>query len=442
MESQNNKRAKIVEVRDIPPTTLPAGSMASPEPDALQFGSREQPLTVSQLTERIREVLSGVFSEVWVVGEIANFKKHQNRHLYFSLRDQGAPLPAVMWASRLDRLRFELQDGLQVICRGKLDVYPPHGKYQFIVEEILPRGQGDLELAFKQLKEKLEKRGWLDPERKKLLPLYPRRIALVTSPTGAVIRDMVRIIRRRWPAVQIILCSVAVQGDRAVPEIIQAIQRVNRTRCADVLIVARGGGSTEDLWVFNDEKLAEAIFHSAIPTISAIGHETDFTIADFVADRRAATPSEAAEIVVPDRKEVLERVNKLHRRMAVHINQRLRHAEDLLKGLRSRRVFRSPLDLVHDRAQTVDDLEDRLGKAIRQITDARHQHMASLCARLEGLSPLKVLSRGYTITQRDGDDTLLRTARDVAVGDRLVTRLAEGRVFSRVESAEVTDQRT
>ncbi|MCS6975875.1 MAG: exodeoxyribonuclease VII large subunit [Gemmatales bacterium] len=405
-----------------------------PEP---RFGSRDQPMTVSELTECIRDVLSGVFAEVWVVGEIANFKRHQNGHLYFTLRDNQCPLPAVLWASRLTRLRFELQDGLEVICRGKLDVYPPHGKYQMLVEEIMPRGLGALELAFKQLKEKLEKRGWLDPARKKPLPRFPRRVALVTSPTGAVIRDMVRIIRRRWPPAQIILCAVSVQGDRAVPEIIEAIQRLNRLRCADVMIVGRGGGSTEDLWVFNDEKLAEAIFHSDIPVVSAVGHETDFTIADFVADRRAATPSEAAEMVVPDRREVLETLKKQLRRMTARMTERVRHAEQILKGLANRRVFRSPFDMIHDRAQRLDELSDRLERAVIQMVKQSEQRLLALAARLEGLSPLKVLSRGYSITQREGDPKLLRSASEVRVGDRLVTRLAEGQVVSRVESAEV-----
>lgn len=409
---------------------------AASEPEPPRFGSRDEPLTVSELTESIREVLSGVFSEVWVVGEIANFKRHQNGHLYFTLRDNECPLPSVMWASRSSRLRFELQDGLEVICRGKIDVYPPHGKYQLLVEEIFPRGQGPLELAFKQLKEKLEKRGWLDPARKKPLPAYPQRIALVTSPTGAVVRDMVRIIRRRWPPAQIILCAVSVQGDRAVPEIIQAIERLNRLRCADVMIVGRGGGSTEDLWVFNDEKLAEAIFRSEIPIISAVGHETDFTIADFVADRRAATPSEAAEMVVPDRREVLDALRKVLRRMTVRVTERIRHAAEILKRLAHRRVFRSPLDLVHDRAQRLDELSDRLNRAALQTVNGTEQRLLALAARLEGLSPLKVLSRGYSITQREGEAGLLRSADEVRVGDRLVTRLAEGRVFSRVEAAE------
>jgi exodeoxyribonuclease VII large subunit len=403
-------------------------------PDSQVLGSQAQPLTVTELTNLLRDVVSTVFAEVWVVGEAANVKRHQNGHLYFSLRDAGGPLPAVLWQSRAVRLVFDLQDGMEVICRGKLDVYPPHGKYQLVVTEILPRGRGPLEVAFQQLKEELQKRGWFDAARKKPLPRFPRRIGLVTSPTGAVIRDMVRIIRRRWPLVELILCPVSVQGERAAGEIAAAIRLLNRLNCVDVMIVGRGGGSLEDLQPFNERPVAEAIYESRIPVISAVGHETDFTIADFVADLRAATPSEAAEKVVPDRKEYLERLARLGKALHSRFASRWRQAAERLRILARRRVFRSPLSLVTDREQRLDEWSERLLRAGQTYLDKQQQRLAALAARLEGLSPLKVLARGYSLTYDQATGAVVRQADQVAVGDLLRTRLAAGELFSRVEA--------
>jgi exodeoxyribonuclease VII large subunit len=338
-----------------------------------------------------------------------------------------------VWKSTLARLKFELEQGQEVICYGKVDVYPPHGKYQFVIDQIQPKGMGALELALQQLKEKLQKRGWFDAARKKPLPRFPRKIALVTSPTGAAIRDMLRIIPRRWPAVEILVCPVAVQGVNAVPEVVAAIRLLNQLRCVDVMIVGRGGGSLEDLWAFNEEPVAEAIFQSAIPVISAVGHEIDFTIADFVADRRAATPSEAAELVVPDHQEMLGALAETRRRLGLLLSERIRLARELLVQLEARRAFRRPLDHIQDRAQKLDDWTDRLDRAVQVFIERRRQQAAALAGRLESLSPLNVLSRGYSLTRKEGSQELLRAARDVRGGDRLITRLAAGQLFSRVE---------
>jgi exodeoxyribonuclease VII large subunit len=398
--------------------------------------SRDKPWSVGELTLQMRELLNETFSNVWVAGELSGVKYHQNGHLYCVLKDAEAQLPAVIWRSTLARLKFELEHGQEVICCGKVDVYPPHGKYQFIIEQIQPKGMGALELAFQQLKEKLEKRGWFAAERKKPLPRFPRRIALVTSSTGAAVRDMLRIIPRRWPAVEILVCPVAVQGANAVPEIAAAIRLVNQLRCADVMIVGRGGGSLEDLWAFNEEPVAEAIFRSAIPIISAVGHETDFTIADFVADRRAATPSEAAELVVPDCQEILGLLAETRRRLGLLLSDRIRLGRERVERLAGRRVFVRPLDHVHDRAQKLDDWEDRLRRAVQVDVERRRQTLAALAGKLESLSPLGVLGRGYSLTWKEGGTALLRDASEVQVGERIVTRLAAGELVSRVEGVQ------
>jgi exodeoxyribonuclease VII large subunit len=405
-------------------------------PDAPTLTSRDKPWTVTELTLQMREVLNETFAGVWVTGELSGLKHHQNGHLYCTLKDAEAQLPAVVWRSTLARLKFELRQGQEVLACGKVDVYPPHGKYQFVVDQILPKGMGALELAFQQLKEKLQQRGWFDADRKKPLPKFPQRIALVTSPTGAAIRDLLRIIQERWQAVEVLICPVAVQGANAAPEIAAAITRLNELRCVDVMIVGRGGGSLEDLWAFNEEAVAEAIFRSAIPVISAVGHEIDFTIADFVADCRAATPTAAAALVVPDQRELLKILGDSQRRLTQLLTERLRATQQQLDQLGGRRVFRQPLAYVHDLGQRLDDREDRLQRVVRVFVERRQEQMIAVAARLESLSPLNVLGRGYSLTRKEGEDVLLRSAGGVRVGDRLLTRLAQGQILSRVEQVE------
>ena len=389
--------------------------------------------TVSEITAAIKNLLQDAFPTFWMAGEVPNLKRHSSGHLYLTLKDKQAQIGAVIWRSAAARLRFQMADGLEVVARGKLDVYPPHGKYQIQIDEIHPKGAGALDLAFQQLKEKLAQRGWFDKERKRPLPRFPRRIALVTSSTGAVIRDMLRILLRRWPTIEVIFHPVAVQGEGAAREVARAIQRLNEWEHADVMIVGRGGGSMEDLWTFNEEIVAEAIFRSRIPVISAVGHETDFTIADFVADRRAATPSEAAEIAVPDRQEILSVLNGAERRMLALLTERLKKARHSVNQLAQRRAMRQPLERLRTIEQLVDEKCERLERALRQYLERQSRHLHQTAARLHSLSPLNVLQRGYSLTVIESCETLLRSSGAVQIGTRIVTKLAEGQIVSRVE---------
>ncbi len=390
-------------------------------------------LTVSELTSQVQRLLEEAFSGVWVSGEVSNCKRHSSGHIYLTLKDNGAQIRAVIWRSTAIRLRFELTDGLDVLAFGRLSVYPQRGDYQLYIDQLLPKGVGALELAFRQVKEKLQRLGYFDERRKKPLPRFPRRIALVTSLSGAAIRDMLRIIPRRWPAAEIWVCPVAVQGPGAAEQIADTMNFLNRHCCAEVIIVGRGGGSLEDLWAFNEEVVAEAIFRSRIPVISAVGHQVDFTIADFVADRRAATPSEAAELVVPDRLELQKLLAEWHRRLTARLQERLLTLRKNLNVLTQRRVFRLPLVLVQERAQVLDGEADRLTKALERRLERARQRLQSASACLAGLSPLNVLGRGYSLTSAEGDRRPLRSADAVKIGERIRTRLARGRLISRVE---------
>jgi exodeoxyribonuclease VII large subunit len=389
--------------------------------------------TISEVASQIRELLEEAFPSLWLTGEISNLARPASGHVYFSLKDSSAQIAAVIWRGNAARLRFQLKDGLEVVARGHLSSYAPRSQYQIQIDQLLPKGVGELELAFQQLKAKLSQRGWFDPERKKPLPRFPRRIALVTSPTGAVIRDMLRILLRRWPAIEIVFYPVAVQGEGAAREVAQAIQRLNQWQSADVVIVGRGGGSMEDLWSFNEEVVAEAIYHSRIPVISAVGHETDFTIADFVADRRAATPSEAAEIAVPDRQEVLSSLTASQRRMTAVLMERIKKATQYVNQLAQRRALRLPLERLRTLQQLLDEKAERLQRGLRRYLEGQTRRLQQTAARLDTLSPLNVLRRGYSLTVIESCETLLRAAEKATIGTRIVTQLAEGKLVSRVE---------
>src|SRR6266852_4724606 len=306
--------------------------------------------TVAELTREIKGVLEEGFPEVWVSGQISGYKPQgQSGHVYFRLKDEGAILPAVIWRSTVARLKFEPHDGLEVIAFGRIEVYPPHGKYQLIIQSLQPKGLGALELAFRQLCEKLSKLGYFEPARKKPLPRFPRRVAMVTSPTGAAVRDMLKILPGRWPGLDIWICPVSVQGDGAGTEIASAIQLLNRMHAGggtaiDVMIVGRGGGSMEDLWAFNEECVARAIFESRIPVVSAVGHEIDVTIADLVADCRAATPTQAATLIVPDRAEFLAGLQGLEIRIRDLLGNRITLTRRRLEELSGSRALRFPLE--------------------------------------------------------------------------------------------------
>jgi exodeoxyribonuclease VII large subunit len=395
--------------------------------------------TVSALNRHARATLEESFTSVWVTGEISQISRPASGHIYFSLKDESSCLSATMFkGAQIRGVRFDLKEGLQVLAHGKLTIYDAQGKYQINVVEMLPKGIGALELAFQQLKEKLQAKGYFDSGRKKPLPRFARSIALVTSPSGAAVRDMLELLARRWPVASVVVVPVRVQGDGAAAEIAVAIARLNQLQSTgairlDAIIAGRGGGSLEDLWAFNEEQVADAIFASQIPIISAVGHETDFTIADMVADHRALTPSHAITDLTPDLLELRTTVAQLGSRLNERMTRRIEFARQRVDGLAQRRVFRSPLDRVRDLERRLDELDVRLLRAAVLPLEKARTQLASVAGRLESLSPLNVLSRGYSLTLAP-DGSVLRRAESVRAGDVVRTRLATGEITSRVES--------
>lgn len=399
--------------------------------------SPEKPLSVFQLTSLIKGILEQAFPSVWVVGELSDVARPQSGHVYLTLKDDRAQIRAVIWRNAASRLRFNLEDGLEVICRGDLDVYPPRGSYQLVIRELEPRGEGALQQALRKLQQKLAAEGLFDPAHKKPLPRFPRRIAVVTSPTGAAVRDFVEVLRRRWQGVHVLIVPTRVQGEGAATDIAAAIQTVNRlSPSVDVMVVGRGGGSMEDLWCFNEEAVVRAIFASQVPVVSAVGHEIDVTLSDLVADVRALTPSEAAERVVPAFDEVMAALANLGQRLETGVQSRLLQARSRLDSLAERRVLRRPLDMLRDWARQVDDLQMRSARAMDNRLGRYREQVEAFAARLESLSPLAVLGRGYTVTSRVDDEALIRGSRQLRVGERIQTRFAEGTTISRVEEIE------
>ncbi len=436
--------------------------------------------TVSELNARIRELLSAAFTNIWIEGEISNFREAQSGHLYFTLKDQNAQVRCVCFRQNAMRLRFRPEDGLHMRIRGSISVYDLRGEYQIYVDHIEPVGLGALQLAFEQLKKKLEAEGLFDPARKRPLPMLPRRIGVITSPAAAALRDILRILKRRFPNARVLLYPVKVQGDGAAEEIVKAFQFFTARNAADVVILARGGGSIEDLWPFNEEKVARAIAACTIPVVSAVGHETDFTIADFVADVRASTPSAAAEIVIRERESFDKHIVELHRKLSDAIRYLILDQRHRLQTLMADRAFRRPEDLLREYRQRTDELSQRMAESLRgrlellrtRFTDARAR-MASfdLRARLETMrlrtehragelrlriermlvakrkqferlmlqlderSPLKVLDRGYAIIY-DSAGNPVRAASDVAVGDEVNMRLSRGRLWAEIKRRE------
>ena len=407
-------------------------------PFSKSAGDGAQPvLSVSDLTEQIKDLLEGALPAVWVAGEISNFSRPQSGHCYFTLKDERAQIRGVMWRAAASRLRFELEDGLEVICHGDLEVYAPRGTYQLVVRQIEPRGVGALELALRKLRERLAAEGLFAVERKRPLPKFPRKIAVVTSPTGAAIRDFLEVLRRRWRGVDVLVVPVRVQGEGAGHEIAQAIETVNRfSEPVDCLVVTRGGGSLEDLWAFNEEVVVRAIHASRIPVVSAVGHEIDVTLSDLVADVRALTPSEAAERIAPAAEEFTARLRAQQQRLVTALRGRALAARSRLEMIRGRRAFRRPFDLVHDLTQRLDELSSRMTRGMRQFVSGARREVDTRAAHLESLSPLAILARGYSVTLRRADGRLIRDARELAQGDELQTRFAVGHAISRVDRVE------
>ena len=393
--------------------------------------------TVTELNHRVKDLVEAVpaFSDLLLRGEISNYKVYPSGHHYFTLKDSESALRCVMFKGSAMKLRFKPENGMQVIASGRISVYPRDGAYQLYCSGLSADGVGDLYVAFEQLKEKLYREGLFDPAHKKPLPRFPRRIAIVTSSAGAAVHDMIRILRRRYPIAKVLLLPVRVQGVEAPPEIVGAIRYANRWQLADVLIVGRGGGSIEDLWAFNDERVARAIYASEIPVISAVGHEPDVTISDFVADRRASTPSNAAEIAVPDQAELWKRLDSAGRAMAQGALNTLEKADAQWKTLASKRVLTDPMAFVDDRRMQLDSVQQRMGLTAHRQLSRRQQRFATLAASLDALSPLKVLGRGYAMAQTT-DGTVLRTSQQVQEGDRIHVRLGQGALDCTVDRKE------
>lgn len=397
----------------------------------------ETVLSVSELTRLIKDTLDGeeLFQRVYVRGELSNYKVYPSGHHYFTIKDEEATLKAVMFRREASRLRFRPESGMKVIAMGRITVYPRDGVYQLYAENLTPDGVGDLHVAFEQLKAKLLEEGLFDPAHKKPLPEYPERIAVITSSAGAAVRDIIRVATKRWPLAKLLILPVRVQGTEAPPEIVSAIRYANKWKLADLIITGRGGGSIEDLWAFNDERVARAIYDSVLPVISAVGHEPDVTISDFVADLRAATPSNAAELAVPDGEEQQELLHNYEKRMCAALRSRVESERRRLKLLQERRVLRDAGAYVADRRLALDHSEDRLRSAFQAETSRKRGELGKLAAAMDAMSPLKVLGRGYAIAETE-TGAILCSSRDAKPGDRLRLRLADGSVNCTVTEKE------
>ena len=397
----------------------------------------QQVLSITQINEYIRSKMDSdaLLNGVAVRGEISNYKVYPSGHHYFTLKDEGAALKCVMFKGNALRLRFRPDNGTKVIAMGKISVYPRDGAYQLYCTAMAMDGIGDLYAAFEQLKRKLEAQGLFDPAHKKPLPKYPGTIGIVTSSAGAAVHDMLRILRKRYPLSQVRLFPVRVQGVEAPPEIAAAIQYANHFRLADLLIVGRGGGSIEDLWAFNDERVAYAIYESKIPVISAVGHEPDVTISDFVADLRAATPSNAAELAVPDQDALRQQLDSVSASMASLMTRQIRAARQHLNVLAKSPSLASPVGYLNQKRQNLTLLKNRLISAETRKLEVEKRRFVELTAKLDAMSPLKVLTRGYAMAQDDAGQVIRSVSQDSA-GDRITVRLSDGSV-----DATVTDRK-
>ncbi|MDR1465845.1 MAG: exodeoxyribonuclease VII large subunit [Oscillospiraceae bacterium] len=395
-------------------------------------------LSVGQLNRFVKALLEGDarLQDVFVTGEISNFKRHSSGHFYFTLKDADAAVAAVMFRGSNLRLAFLPRDGMRVLARGRVSIYDKSGQYQFYAEDMQPDGLGALFAAFEQRKERLAAEGLFDAARKRPLPFCPARVGVVTSPTGAAVRDILQVLGRRFPAAAVVFCPVLVQGAGAAAEIAAAIRRMNEQRAADVLIVGRGGGSLEDLWAFNEEIVARAVADSEIPVISAVGHETDVTICDFAADLRAPTPSAAAELAVPDTRELLEYLAGEARRRTAALERELRQRRAALEQLTAQRVLRRPEGLLDPARQRLDATRERMESCAAALLRDRRRALAAALARLEALSPLAVLARGYAVARKDG--RALRRAAEAVPGDELDVLLQDGRLRCAVLAANDT----
>lgn len=394
-------------------------------------------LSVTQINEHIRQIIDGdrLLSGVAVCGEISNYKVYPSGHHYFTLKDENASLKCVMFKASAQKLRFRPENGMKVICMGRISVYPRDGAYQMYCSNLVLDGVGDLHAAFEQLKSKLASQGLFDPAHKKPLPKYPGTIVIITSSAGAAVHDMLRILRKRYPLSKVLLLPVRVQGVEAPGEIASAIQYANYFHLGDLIITGRGGGSMEDLWAFNDECLARVIYDSQIPVISAVGHEPDVTISDYVADLRAATPSNAAELAVPDQNALRQTLDSMHSSMATVLSRHLRSARQHLNVLSQSPVLQAPDNYLSQKKLKLEHLEKSLIAAQNQQLARKQQKYVSLTASLDAMSPLKVLSRGYAMAQTQ-DGSLLRSTTQVRPQEEISISLADGTLRATVNEVK------
>lgn len=397
--------------------------------------------SVSELNSFIKELFDAtpIFSQVYVRGELSNYKIYPSGHHYFTIKDSESSLKCVMFRSSASRLRFRPESGMSVTAFGRLSVYPRDGAYQLYCEGLMPEGTGDLQVAFEQLKKKLSEEGLFDPAHKKLLPRYPKTIAIITSSAGAAVHDMIRILSHRWPMTKLVLLPVRVQGVEAPAEIVGAIRYANRYQVADLIITGRGGGSIEDLWAFNDERVARAIYASELPVISAVGHEPDVTISDYVADARASTPSNAAEIAVPDMTEERQALYSFGIRASQAMDRRLKNMRTQLDNYRSRRVLRDAAAYLDDRRIELDHQRDKLIASMDKQLGVKKRTQVHLASSLDAMSPLRVLTRGYSIAT-DGEGSVVWSVKTLQRGERLRLRLSDGSADCTVEQIDGENQ--
>ena len=395
---------------------------------------QQQIYEVSQINEylKLRFEEDEFLSAVFIRGEISNYKLYPSGHHYFSLKDANGAIRCVMFKGNAFRLRFRPENGMKVIAFGRISVFPRDGAYQLYCADMMPDGIGDLHVAFEQLKAKLQAQGLFSQERKKPLPKFPHRIAIVTSSAGAALRDMLRILRKRYPLCEVKLLAVRVQGEEAPGEIAAAIRYANRFRVADLIITGRGGGSIEDLWAFNDERVAYAIAESEIPVISAVGHEPDVTISDFVADLRAATPSNAAELAVPDQLELRQQLDAKRSLLLTLMQKKLKQERQAVSSLAAARSLRSPINYLNDQRLRLDYTHRRLGAASTALLNQNREQFVRLTAKLDAMSPLKVLGRGYSVTLNENGQ-LVKSVKAVKCGDSLTVRMSDGKLTAQVQ---------
>ena len=389
-------------------------------------------LTVTQLNTYAKSVVEQdvTLSNVFVMGEISNFVDHyRSGHLYMSIKDNQSVISAVMFSGNASRLKFKPENGMSVIIRGRVSIYERDGRYQLYIDDMQPDGIGALAIAFEQMKEKLSKVGLFDVEHKMRIPEFPEKIGVISSPTGAAVQDVLNVLSRRFPVAEIVFAGVQVQGDNAAPTIIDAIKKLNKTD-VDVIIIARGGGSAEDLWPFNDEKLAYAIYDSQIPIISGVGHETDFTICDFVADLRAPTPSAAAELAVPDIREQKYYISTLKNALDSAIENNIKEKQYNLEQLTKSTVLKNPEKIIENCELYLDSLITKINMNFKDIFTKNSSDFAMICSKLESLSPLKVLARGYSITKKDNN--VIINSKDLSIGDSISIQFADGNAKAKI----------